>query len=60
VNGSINADYAGTNTSLLTFSSESGTVTVVPEVSTALFTGGLILPLAAFQAWRRRRNAKIA
>lgn len=57
VNGSINADYAGTSTAALTFSSQSGTVTVIPEIPTALFTGTLLIPLAALHAWRRRRSA---
>jgi hypothetical protein len=60
VNGSINADYAGTSTTALTFSSESGTVASVPEIPTALFTGVLLAPLAAFKLWRRRRAAGLS
>lgn len=59
VNTNINADYAGTSTTALSFGAQSGTVVAaaVPEIPTAVFSAGLILPLAAFRAWRRRRVA---
>lgn len=54
INGKITADYAGTTTSLLTFSSQSGTV-VVPEPET--YAGFATASLALFWVGRRRLQA---
>lgn len=54
LNGQINADFPGSG-GTITFASESGVP--VPEFPTAVLLGGLFLPLAAFEFWRRRRAA---